>query len=83
MQVPTPVIQIQEDAFGQLVRLVVIAILGVISYFLKRVISSVDKLEDKVETLGTKVAVLIDRDRRKRLKDYRLQDTEDDRDEIT
>ena len=47
-----------------------ILLLGVVSYFLKQRLSDQDKLQDKVQNLTTKIAILLDRDRRKRLHDY-------------
>lgn len=47
-----------------------VVLLGVVSYFLKQRLSDQDKLQDTVQELKTKIAVLLDRDRRKRLRDY-------------
>jgi hypothetical protein len=52
-----------------------IVLLGVVSYFLKRSLSTQDKLEEKVQKLETRIAVILDRDRRKRLTDYMEEDT--------
>lgn len=58
------------DIFPQIVQLVVVGILGVITYFLKRVINQLDKMEEEVSELKIKVAIILDRDRRRRLQDY-------------
>lgn len=47
-----------------------VVLLGVVAYFLKRSLIAQDALEQKVQTLETKIAVLLDRDRRRRLEDY-------------
>ena len=53
-----------------------IVLLGVVSYFLKRSLSTQDKLEGEVQELKTKIAVILDRDRRRRLADYAEEDSE-------
>ena len=58
------------DIFPQIVQLVVVGILGVITYFLKRVIKQLDDVEETVKELEIKVAIILDRDRRRRLQDY-------------
>jgi cell division protein FtsB len=47
-----------------------VVLLGIVSYFLKQRRGDQDKLQDQVQKLTTKIAVLLDRDRRKRIKDY-------------
>lgn len=47
-----------------------VVLLGVVSYFLKRSMVTIDDLEKRVAKMETSVAILIDRDRRKRLEDY-------------
>lgn len=44
--------------------------LGIISYFLKRSVSELDSIKTEVAQLKTKVAILLDRDRQRRLADY-------------
>lgn len=51
-------------------QLISIVLLGVVSYFLKRSMGTIDNLEKRVTTMETRVAVLLDRDRRRRLADY-------------
>lgn len=48
-------------------------LVGVVAYFLKRLVRELDDMEAKFVELNTKVAILIDRDRRKRLEDYEKQ----------
>jgi len=43
---------------------------AIASFFLKRLANSIDVLERELQDLKEKVAILIDRDRRKRLEDY-------------
>ena len=47
-----------------------VVLLGLVSYFLKRSMVTIDDLEKRVAKMETSVAILIDRDRRKRLEDY-------------
>ena len=47
-----------------------VVMLGVVSYFLKRSMGTIDDLEKRVATMETRVAILLDRDRRRRLEDY-------------
>jgi hypothetical protein len=47
-----------------------IVLLGIVSYFLKRCLVTIDKLETEVQDLKVKIAIMVDRDRRKRLADY-------------
>ena len=47
-----------------------VVLLGVVSYFLKRSMDTIDDLEKRVASMETQVAILLDRDRRKRLEDY-------------
>lgn len=58
------------DIFPQIVQLVVVGILGVITYFIKRIIKQLDDMEKTVKELEIKVAIILDRDRRRRLQDY-------------
>jgi hypothetical protein len=51
-----------------------IVLLGIVSYFLKRSLGTQDKLQDEVQELKTKIAVILDRDRRRRLSDYLEED---------
>ena len=55
---------------GNWLQFVCVILLGVVSYFLKRCMVTMDGLEKRVSTMETKVAILLDRDRRKRLEDY-------------
>jgi hypothetical protein len=47
-----------------------IVLLGIVSYFLKRCLVTIDKLEAEVQALKIKIAIVVDRDRRQRLADY-------------
>jgi len=55
---------------GNWLQFVTVILLGVVSYFVKRSMVAMDDLEKRVGTMETKVAILLDRDRRKRLEDY-------------
>ena len=52
------------------VNFALVLVVGTVGYFLRRVVNSLDKLEEEVQALEVKVAVLIDRDRMQRLDDY-------------
>lgn len=58
------------DTFSQVVQLVIVGILGIITYFVKRIIKQLDDVEEDVEELKIKVAIILDRDRRRRIQDY-------------
>jgi len=47
-----------------------VVLLGVVSYFLKRCMATIDDLEKRLGAMETRVAILLDRDRRRRLEDY-------------
>jgi len=51
-------------------QLVIVSLLGIVSYFLKRTMDTLDRVEERTSKMETKVAILLDRDRRKRLEDY-------------
>jgi heme/copper-type cytochrome/quinol oxidase subunit 2 len=61
---------VHTDVFWNVVQLVIVGILGVISYFVKRIIKQLDDMEEDVQELKIKVAIILDRDRRRRLQDY-------------
>lgn len=50
--------------------IVLSGLLGVVSYFLKRTIDVLDSVETKIQKMEIRIAVLLDRDRRKRISDY-------------
>jgi len=50
-----------------------VVLLGIVSYFLKRSMVTIDDLEKRVATMETRIAVLLDRDRRRRLEDYQQE----------
>lgn len=47
-----------------------VLVVSIVAFFLKRVISSIDKMETKVQELDKTVGILLDRDRRTRIRDY-------------
>lgn len=51
-------------------QLAAVVLLGIVSYFLKRSLGKQDSMEEKIQALETRVAILLDRDRRRRLEDY-------------
>ncbi len=51
-------------------------LLAIGGYFLKRSLGHVDALEIEVQTLKEKIAVLLDRDRQRRLADYEQENRE-------
>lgn len=53
-----------------------VTVLGILAYFLKKVLNNVEDLNTKVHELQTSVAVILDRDRRRRIKDYAEDDKE-------
>jgi hypothetical protein len=61
---------LDDTTFSQIVRLIIVAILGVITFFLKRILGDLDNVRKEVEELKIKVAVILDRDRQHRLEDY-------------
>ncbi len=52
------------------INLVLLILVSIASYFLKRSLNELDQMEKQVQELKTKVSILLDRDRRKRLQDY-------------
>lgn len=52
-----------------------VILLGIVSYFLKRCMDTIDDLEKRLGTMERRVAVLLDRDRRRRLEDYEQEDS--------
>ncbi len=52
------------------INLVLLILVSIASYFLKRSLNELDSMEKQVQELKTKVSILLDRDRRKRLQDY-------------
>ena len=54
-----------------------IIFVGIVSYFLKQRFSDQDELEKTVNKLDKRIAILLDRDRRKRLTDYREEEEGD------
>lgn len=63
-----------DTNFVSLPVLVLSGLLGVVSYFLKRTIVVLDSVEEKIQKMEIRVAVLLDRDRRKRIRDYEQED---------
>lgn len=59
-----------DDILTQVVRFVIIGMLAIIGYFLRGVLRTVVTMEKQVNVLEQKVAIILDRDRRKRLSDY-------------
>lgn len=55
-----------------------VVLLGFCSYFLKRSVGALETLQNEFHKLDKKVAVIVDRDRRKRLEDYDRENGEDD-----
>jgi hypothetical protein len=61
---------LHDDILTQITRYIIIGLLGIIGYFIRDIINKLGDFEDHVQELSTKVAILLDRDRRKRLQDY-------------
>jgi hypothetical protein len=61
---------VNVDNFRDWVVFTALTLLGIVSYFLKRAIDTVDKMEEKLHSLELRIAVILDRDRRRRLDDY-------------
>jgi len=61
---------VHDDILTQVVRFVIIGMLAIIGYFLRGVLRTVVTMEKQVNVLEQKVAIILDRDRRKRLSDY-------------
>lgn len=53
------------------VNFALVLVISIVAFFLKRLVSAVDKVEEEVQELKTRVAVLLDRDREQRLNDYK------------
>jgi hypothetical protein len=51
-------------------RFLIVGLLGIAAYFVRGILHTVSALEESVYDLKTKVAVILDRDRRKRIGDY-------------
>lgn len=47
-----------------------VVMVGIVAYFLKRSLGDQDDIKKELQELKTKVAVILDRDRRKRMEDY-------------
>ena len=61
------------DADPQWLRAGILVLLGVVTYFLKRSLHRQDSMEKQIHSLETRIAVLLDRDRRRRLADYQFE----------
>lgn len=55
---------------SSILRYIILGLLGVVGFFLRGVLSNLGKLQTEVQELKTKIAIVLDRDRRKRLGDY-------------
>ncbi len=58
------------DKFDEIIRLFIVALLGIFSLFFRRLIRELDDAKKEIQELKTKVAVITDRDRMRRLEDY-------------
>lgn len=56
------------------VNFAIVVVVGAVGYFLRRLIRSLDNVEEKVHSLEIKVAILCDRDRMRRLEDYDVEE---------
>jgi len=63
-----------EFLFAQLVLLLASGLLFLVSYFLKRFVTSMDAVKEEVKNLSTSVKVILDRDRRVRIREYAERD---------
>lgn len=59
-----------DDVLAWLMRFLIVGLLGIAAYFVRGILHTVSALEESVYDLKTKVAVILDRDRRKRIGDY-------------
>lgn len=60
-----------DGSITEWLRLAVIALLGIVTYFVKRTFDKQDHMEKELQELKTLLAVLLSRDRKQRLEDYR------------
>lgn len=63
-----------ENYLLTVVNIVCTIVVSFASYLLQRAVRANDTLASDVQELKTKVAVLLDRDRRQRLEDYQRED---------
>lgn len=52
------------------VNFALVLVVSIVAFFVKRLVSSIDSVEKKVQELDKTVGILLDRDRRQRIKDY-------------
>lgn len=64
-----------EFLFAELLLLLVSSILALVAYMLKRHVSAMDALSTEVKEQGKQVARLLERDRMRRLSDYRADES--------
>jgi hypothetical protein len=53
------------------------AILGLVGYFLNRIMHELDEAQSEIQRLRERVAILLDRDRQRRLSDYERWNEDD------
>lgn len=74
--------QISQQAPDQhTIQWVGLTLLAIVGYFLKKVLSKIEELSDTVGELKTSVAVILDRDRRRRIRDYKDDETTGEKEE--
>lgn len=63
-----------ENILLTVVNIVCTFVVGSVGFFVQRAIRANDELRQTVGRLETNVAILLDRDRRRRLEDYQRED---------